>query len=120
MRRTNTTFKPFISVERPNGPVEVFPTAEPNHRTKIVISGKSELRAEPHGHEQYDEYIRVSKGRIRVTIGDVTRECSSEDGDLEIPKFTIHEIMRADIDMKSDLEETGDVEVWEWTDPARR
>lgn len=60
----------------------------------------------------------MRKGRIRVTIGDVTREGGPEDGDLKIPKFTIHEFMRADIDCEGDKKEAGDVEVSEWTNPG--
>jgi mannose-6-phosphate isomerase-like protein (cupin superfamily) len=119
MPRTNTTFKPSISVSRPNAQVEfVFPSTESNYRTKIVIPEKSGWRTELHWHESYDEYIHVNKGRIRVTIGDVTRECGPEDGDLKIPKFTVHEFMRADIHIEGEAKETGDVEVLEWTDPG--
>jgi mannose-6-phosphate isomerase-like protein (cupin superfamily) len=119
MPRTNTTSKPSISVSRPNAQVEsVFPSAESNYRPKIVIPEKSGWRTELHWHESYDEYIHINKGRIRVTIGDVKRECGPEDGDLKIPKFTVHEFMRADIDMEGEAKETGNVEILEWSDPG--
>ena len=60
----------------------------------------------------------MNRGRIRVTIGDLTKECGPEDGVLKIPKFTVHEFMRADIDMEDEAKEAGDVEVCEWTDPG--
>lgn len=96
----------------------MFPAPESNYITKIIIPEKSEWRTELHWHELYDEYICVRKGRILVTIGDVTRECGPEDGDVKIPKFTVHEFMRSDIDLKDEEKEAGDVEVWERTDPG--
>ena len=119
MPRTNTTTKRSIIIERPNSAVEfIFPTVETNHRTKIVIPEKSEWRTELHWHEHYDEYIWVCKGRIRATVGHVTREYGPEDGAVKITKFTVHEFMRADIDKKGDGKDAGDVEVLELTDPG--
>jgi hypothetical protein len=117
-RRTNTASKASISFDRPNARGKfVFPTAEPSNQSKIIIPENSRWRTELHWHETHDEYVHVRKGRIRVTIGDVTRESGPEDGDLKMPKFTIHEFVRAGTDCEGD-KEAGDVEVFEWTNPG--
>ena len=95
-----------------------FPTPETNNRTTIVIPVKSKWTTTLHWHETHTEYIRILKGRARVTIGKVTRDYGPEDRDLRIDNFVTHEYMRADVDRKEEEKDEGEVEVLEWTDPG--
>ena len=45
-----------------------------------------------HWHELHDELLRVLKGRIQVRIGNETRIYVPEDGEVRIPKLTLHSL----------------------------
>lgn len=45
-----------------------------------------------HWHELHDELFRVLKGRIEVRIGNETRIYVPEDGEVRIPKRTLHSL----------------------------
>ena len=45
-----------------------------------------------HWHELHDELFRVLKGRIRVRIENETRIYVPEDGEVRIPKRTLHSL----------------------------
>ena len=45
-----------------------------------------------HWHELHDELFCVLKGRIQVRIGNETRIYVPEDGEVRIPKLTLHSL----------------------------
>ncbi|KAH9474776.1 hypothetical protein JR316_0013241 [Psilocybe cubensis] len=57
-----------------------------------AITDAETLNVLPHWHDKYDELFRVIKGRLRVRIGDVTRDYTAEDGEILIPRGTIHSL----------------------------
>lgn len=119
MARTNTTSIDSMTLVLPAGPVTFnFPTPETNHRSTIIIPEQSKWTTTLHWHETHTEYIRILKGKARVTIGKVTKDYGPEDGDVRIDKFVTHEYMRADVDKRDGEKDQGDVEVLEWTDPG--
>jgi uncharacterized cupin superfamily protein len=65
-----------------------------------------------HWHENYTEYTRVIKGRVKFTIGGVVSVKGPEDGVVTFPKYVVHDFCRADVDGE------GDVVIEEWTDPG--
>lgn len=45
-----------------------------------------------HWHEMHDELFRVVQGRVEVRIGNETRIYVPEDGEVRIPKRTLHSL----------------------------
>ncbi|KAF5633439.1 Dolichyl-phosphate-mannose mannosyltransferase 2 [Fusarium sp. NRRL 52700] len=71
-----------------------------------------------HWHETHTEYLQVVQGYALVTVGDRTAVFSKDDGIITIPRYTIHQYMRAD---KTDEGKPGkdrDLIVREWTEPG--
>ncbi|KAJ4127672.1 hypothetical protein NW765_016153 [Fusarium oxysporum] len=71
-----------------------------------------------HWHETHTEYLQVVQGYALVTVGDHTAIFSKDDGIITIPRYTIHQYMRAD---KTDEGKAGkdvDLIVREWTEPG--
>ncbi|EMT63090.1 hypothetical protein FOC4_g10013294 [Fusarium odoratissimum] len=71
-----------------------------------------------HWHETHTEYLQVVQGYALVTVGDRTAIFSKDDGIITIPRYTIHQYMRAD---KTDEGKAGkdvDLIVREWTEPG--
>jgi len=62
--------------------------------TRMHISANDkEIPAVPlHWHELHDELFRVLKGRLQVRIGNETRIYVPEDGEVRIPKLTLHSL----------------------------
>ncbi|CAA7264306.1 unnamed protein product [Cyclocybe aegerita] len=46
----------------------------------------------PHWHPTHDEIFLVIKGRMQVTVGSTTRIFAPEDGEVCVPKGTVHSI----------------------------
>ncbi|KAJ3505711.1 hypothetical protein NLJ89_g7279 [Agrocybe chaxingu] len=65
-------------------------------RVEIMVGGKYDtedgLFVPPHWHPLHDEVFRVIKGRIEVKIGPTTRIYTPEDGEIVIPRRTVHSI----------------------------
>ncbi|KAF5968443.1 Dolichyl-phosphate-mannose mannosyltransferase 2 [Fusarium coicis] len=71
-----------------------------------------------HWHENHTEYLQVVQGYALVTVGDRTAVFSKDDRIITIPRYTIHQYMRAD---KTDEGKAGkdvDLIVREWTEPG--
>ncbi|EWY90052.1 hypothetical protein FOYG_07678 [Fusarium oxysporum NRRL 32931] len=71
-----------------------------------------------HWHETHTEYLQVVQGYALVRVGDRTAIFSKDDGIITIPRYTIHQYMRAD---KTDEGKAGkdvDLIVREWTEPG--
>jgi len=49
-----------------------------------------------HWHKTHTEYIYIRQGSALITIGDRTAVFTKDDGVNPIPRYTIHEIQRAD------------------------
>jgi len=91
-----------------------YPDASTNYRiTSVVIPPGSKFHPGAHWHEDYDEYMRVLKGRARIRLGNDWKVYTPEDGEVRIPKGTVHDVMRADMGIGEDdgdlvMEERGD------------
>jgi mannose-6-phosphate isomerase-like protein (cupin superfamily) len=46
----------------------------------------------PHWHETHDEIFIVRKGQMEVTIGSTVTLYGPEDGEVRIPKGTVHSL----------------------------
>ncbi|PPQ92523.1 hypothetical protein CVT25_010356 [Psilocybe cyanescens] len=55
-----------------------------------AITDAETLYVTPHWHDKYDELFRVTKGRLQVRIGNNTRIYVPEDGEILIPRGTVH------------------------------
>ncbi|KAF9559803.1 hypothetical protein CPC08DRAFT_708554 [Agrocybe pediades] len=62
------------------------------HVAAIPASQGGTLYVPPHWHEEHDELFRVLQGRLRVMIGDKTRDYVPSDGEIRIPKGMVHSI----------------------------
>lgn len=96
-----------------------YPTAATGYRVSVAtIPQGSKFHPGAHWHEDYDEYMRVIKGRAKIRLGDTWRVITPEDGEVLIPKGVIHDITRADADAKPGEEDEGDLVVEERGDPG--
>ncbi|KAJ3488270.1 hypothetical protein NLJ89_g11635 [Agrocybe chaxingu] len=62
-------------------------------RIETIPSGNTRgdtLSVPPHWHETHDEFLRIVQGRIEALIGSTTRIYVPEDGEICIPKGTVH------------------------------
>ncbi|KAM0553959.1 hypothetical protein ACHAPJ_007031 [Fusarium lateritium] len=71
-----------------------------------------------HWHETHTEYLEVVQGYALVTVGDRTAVFSKDDGIITIPRYTIHQYMRADKTEKGRAGKDVDLIVREWTEPG--
>ena len=71
-----------------------------------------------HWHETHTEYLEVVEGYALVTIGDRTAVFTKDDGVITIPRYTIHQYMRADKTEEGKAGKEMDLVVQEWTEPA--
>ncbi|KAF2260495.1 hypothetical protein CC78DRAFT_536369 [Lojkania enalia] len=97
----------------------IFPSDENGYRiTTAVVPPGSKWHAGVHWHEDYDEVMRVKKGRAKIRLGSTYRVVGPDDGEVLIPKFMVHDVMRADVDAKPS--ESDDEELWleEWSEPV--
>jgi len=118
MPRTNTASDPSIFLVLPSGDVHIsFPTPTSNGRTTLTIPSHSKFTTTLHWHETHVEYVRLLKGRARVTTDSLTKDYGPEDGTIQIDEYVRHEYMRADIDRQGSNPDEGDVVILEWTDP---
>lgn len=97
----------------------LYPTADTDYRiTRATIPAGSKFQIGAHWHEEYDEYMKVLKGRGKIRLGNEWKVYTAEDGDVKIPRNVVHDICRADKDAKPG-EEDGEDFVWEeWTEPS--
>lgn len=108
-----------LTVTIPSGKLKFsFPNSQKEEGITITIPPRSQFTTGLHWHETHTEYIRILKGRAYVTVGDNSKICDPGDGDIKVPKSTLHEYMRADAKLPADQGDDGDVEIFEWTEPA--
>ncbi|KAF2634398.1 hypothetical protein P280DRAFT_413853 [Massarina eburnea CBS 473.64] len=95
----------------------VYPTADSNYSiSTVTIPPGSIFHPGAHWHEEYDEYLSVVKGRLRILLGKTWRVYTPEDGEVHVKRGVVHDLMRADIvDEEKDEE---DVVVQERSDPS--
>lgn len=79
-------------------------------RVTITLPPQSAWSSGLHWHQDHDEYLRVVRGRIRVTLGGETRVVAGGDPEVAIPRYAWHSWQRAEMD--------GVVVVEERTAPA--
>lgn len=116
---TNTSTQKAVFLDRPGQAVYItFPTAEQSSVTTFRIPPGSKWTPNPHWHEQYTEKFRVLEGRVRFLLGGDAQTVTKADGEQTVPKFAVHEFMRADIDAPDGEQDDCDVVVEEWVDPG--
>lgn len=97
----------------------VYPSAENDYRiTTAIIPPGSKFHPGAHWHEDYDEVMRVAKGRAKIRLGKEWKIYGPEDGEVLIPKGTVHDLMRADVDAKPGEGDEGEVWVEERGEPG--
>jgi mannose-6-phosphate isomerase-like protein (cupin superfamily) len=96
-----------------------YPTAETNFRiTRAIAPQGSKFQTGAHWHEEYDEYMRIIKGRAKIRLGNTWKVYTPEDGEIKIARMVVHDICRADKDAKPGEEDEGDMIIEEWSDPC--
>lgn len=119
MSKTNIALRRDFDVPRPGTEVSVsLPTHEMGSRTTFTIPPGSKFTPGPHWHEQYTEIFRVLKGRVKLIKNGKVKIVAESDGAQNVPPFTIHEFMRADVDEVPGKGDEGNVIVEEWVDPG--
>ncbi|KAH7164890.1 hypothetical protein DER46DRAFT_354132 [Fusarium sp. MPI-SDFR-AT-0072] len=71
-----------------------------------------------HWHETHTEYLQVIQGYALVTVGDRTAVFSKDEGIITIPRYTMHQYMRADKTDEGKVGKDVDLIVREWTEPG--
>ncbi|SPJ72438.1 uncharacterized protein FTOL_02166 [Fusarium torulosum] len=71
-----------------------------------------------HWHETHTEYLEVVQGYALVTVGNYTSVFSKDDGIITIPRYAIHQYMRADKTEQGKVGKDVDLIVREWTEPG--
>lgn len=123
MGLSDTSDRISFLVERPGGNTVSFEFKDSstalNQRSVVVrLPAGSTWRPGPHWHERYTEHIKVIKGNVGLVINGKPSVVTPEDGAQTIPKFAVHEWMRADINARDSMKDADEVIVEEWTDPC--
>lgn len=97
----------------------LYPSADSDYRlTRAIAPQGSKFQVGAHWHENYDEYMRVVQGRLRLRLGNSWKVYTPEDGVILIAKGVIHDLCRADKDAKPGEGDEGDMIIEEWSDPG--
>ncbi|KAF2682889.1 hypothetical protein K458DRAFT_488144 [Lentithecium fluviatile CBS 122367] len=99
----------------------IYPSASKNYKiTTAVIPPGSKFHPGAHWHEDYDEIMRVVKGRARIRLGKEWRVYGPEDGEVLIRRGVVHDFMRADASgsVKGEDGVEGDLVIEEWSEPV--
>ena len=133
LTRTNTTQRAdsgvsplgladISSSKPPSNSQEVrlfYPSAENNYQISLaIVPAGSKWHAGAHWHEEYDEVMRVVKGRAKVRLGNEYRIIGPEDGEVFIKKGVVHDVMRADVDAKEGEGDEGELWLEERSEPG--
>jgi mannose-6-phosphate isomerase-like protein (cupin superfamily) len=98
----------------------VYPTAETNYRVSLaIVPTGSKFHPGAHWHEDYDEVMRVVKGRAKIRLGSTWKVYGPEDGKILIKRGVVHDLMRADVDAKPEDRDEGDLVMEEWSEPCK-
>lgn len=124
MKLSETTSKHSFILGRPGDSVVSFhfkPSDSParDGHTIISIPKGSTWSPGPHWHERYVEYVQVRQGSVCLLVNGKKSVITAEDGVQTIPKFAIHNWMRADSKSPADNKDDEEVIVEEWTDPSK-
>ncbi|KAL1610055.1 hypothetical protein SLS60_001720 [Paraconiothyrium brasiliense] len=96
----------------------LYPTAETGYRvTRAIAPQGSKFQVGAHWHEEYDEYMRVIQGRLKLRLGDKWEVYTPEDGEILIARGVVHDLCRADKDARPGEEDEGDMIIEERSDP---
>lgn len=89
-----------------------YPYKEVNYRKNLAkIPVGSKFQPGAHWHEDYDEIMKVIKGRMAIRLGsNPWKVVTAEDGEVFIPRMVVHDLRRADVDAKPG--EGDDEELW--------
>jgi mannose-6-phosphate isomerase-like protein (cupin superfamily) len=96
-----------------------YPSADNDYRISVaVVPAGSKWHAGAHWHEEYDELMRVVKGRAKIRLGNDHRVITAEDGEVLIKKGVVHDVMRADVGAKEGEGDEGDLWLEERSEPG--
>jgi mannose-6-phosphate isomerase-like protein (cupin superfamily) len=109
-RRTTSN----IDVFERSGPTRVIYDLSTPDRVTITVPSGSSWTSGLHWHETHVEFLEVMQGHALVRLGDRSEIFGSEDGVIEVPKYTAHEWRRPEEENNNDQ----DLIVREWTVPA--
>lgn len=97
----------------------IYPSAENNYQISFaIVPAGSKWHAGAHWHEEYDEVMRVVKGRAKVKLGNEYRIIGPEDGEVLIKKGVVHDVMRADVGAKEGEGDDGELWLEERSEPG--
>jgi mannose-6-phosphate isomerase-like protein (cupin superfamily) len=97
----------------------IYPSAENNYRVSIaIVPMGSKFHPGAHWHEDYDEVMRVVKGRAKIRLGSVTKVYGPEDGEILIKRGVVHDLWRADVDANEGEKDEGDLVMEERSEPG--
>lgn len=103
----------------PFGGIEFAPRTSTKSVVTITFRTGSDVPGTGlHWHETHTEYLQVVEGYALITLGDHTAVFTKEDGVITIPRYTIHQYMRADKTKEGEAGKDMDLVVREWTEPA--
>ena len=115
---STTATIPSVTLNRPGRPVTItFPTT-PAGVTTFTVPPGSKWTPSPHWHERYTEKFRVVRGRARFVLNGETSVVRAANRPQTVPKFAVHEFMRADLDDEDGERDDGELVVEEWVDPG--
>ncbi|KAM5352850.1 hypothetical protein ACJ41O_005572 [Fusarium nematophilum] len=117
MSRTVTRDQESIFI--PWGGIDFGPKSSTSTVVSIVFRTGDDIPGTGlHWHETHTEYLQVIQGYALVTVGDRTAVFTKDDGVITIPRYAIHQYMRADKTEEGKAGKDMDLVVREWTDPA--
>jgi mannose-6-phosphate isomerase-like protein (cupin superfamily) len=97
----------------------IYPSAENNYQISVaIVPAGSKWHAGAHWHEEYDEVLRVLKGRAKVQLGNEYRTIGPEDGEMLIKRGVVHDVMRADVGAKEGERDEGELWLAERSEPG--
>ncbi|POS75420.1 hypothetical protein DHEL01_v206191 [Diaporthe helianthi] len=107
-----TDFRTNPVIKRDAPDAVVYDLSEP-HQVTITLPAGSKWSSGLHWHERHDEYLRVVKGTVRVTLDSQIHTISASDAgtEVKVDRNVWHEWRRANV------EDDEDVVVVERTEP---
>lgn len=103
----------------PWGGVKFGSQPSPNREVTIIFRPGDDVPGTGlHWHETHTEYLQVVQGYALITIDDRTEVFTKDDGIITIPRYAVHQYMRADSSERGRKGRDVDLIVREWTEPA--
>ncbi|KAJ4146125.1 hypothetical protein NW754_001588 [Fusarium falciforme] len=114
-----TTTRDWDNIFIPFGGIDFGPKSSTSTVVTIVfLTGDDIPGTGLHWHETHTEYLQIVEGYALVTLGDCTAVFTKDDGVITIPRYTVHQYMRADNTEQGKAGKDMDLVVREWTEPA--